>query len=323
MIGARTLGHAVEGLIPRRVTREGVVLEQHLREGRFQRALALVAGLASLMSGYQVTTEHYRAGYGLQVMYVPVLATPLLIVAGVWSVFSRQVARTLLPVASLLTIGIGFAGFYYHVRNIARRPGGWRLPVVNIVMGPPLFAPILFGLSGYLGLIASLLRRSDGSGGAVLPPAWLRRLPSGIEHETVTFEQDVREGRFQQHIAAVAGLTGLLAGAEALYSHYVNEFEYRAEWTPVLLGPIMAVAGLGTVGNRTIARTLLPLASILSVLDGTLGFYYHVRGVLRRPGGPKLSLYNVLYGPPIFAPLLVAAGGFMGLIASLLRRAEG
>ena len=40
------------------------------------------------------------------------------------------------------------------------------------------------------------------------------------------------------------------------------------------------------------------------------------------PGGLKLPFYNVMYGPPIFAPLLFAASGFMGLLASLLRRAE-
>jgi hypothetical protein len=31
-------------------------------------------------------------------------------------------------------------------------------------------------------------------------------------------------------------------------------------------------------------------------------------------------LYNVLYGPPIFAPLLFAACGTVGLLASLMRR---
>jgi hypothetical protein len=34
----------------------------------------------------------------------------------------------------------------------------------------------------------------------------------------------------------------------------------------------------------------------------------------------KKPLYNTLYGPPIFAPLLFAACGFLGLMSSLLRR---
>jgi hypothetical protein len=55
-------------------------------------------------------------------------------------------------------------------------------------------------------------------------------------------------------------------------------------------------------------------------LDGLAGFAYHARGIVRRPGGFKMMAYNVLHGPPIFAPLLFAAAGFIGLLASLMRR---
>jgi hypothetical protein len=44
--------------------------------------------------------------------------------------------------------------------------------------------------------------------------------------------------------------------------------------------------------------------------------------VFRRPGGSKKLLYNVIYGPPVFAPLLFAASGFLGVLASLLRGEE-
>jgi hypothetical protein len=50
-------------LQPRGLTHEGVVFEQHIREGRFQRSLALVAGLSSLPSGFEVAYEHYRGSY--------------------------------------------------------------------------------------------------------------------------------------------------------------------------------------------------------------------------------------------------------------------
>jgi hypothetical protein len=58
------------------------------------------------------------------------------------------------------------------------------------------------------------------------------------------------------------------------------------------------------------------------MLDGAAGSFFHVRGVLRRPGGLATPLYNWVYGPPIFAPLLFAASGFLGLLASLLRRSQ-
>jgi hypothetical protein len=56
------------------------------------------------------------------------------------------------------------------------------------------------------------------------------------------------------------------------------------------------------------------------MLDGVVGFGYHIRGILRRSGGKKKPLYNILYGPPIFAPLLVAACGLLGMMAYLMRR---
>jgi hypothetical protein len=79
-------------------------------------------------------------------------------------------------------------------------------------------------------------------------------------------------------------------------------------------------AAFGAIRSKRIANTLLPAASAVAMADGALGFYYHARGVVRRPGGMKKPLYNILYGPPVFAPLLFAACGFLGILASLLRR---
>lgn len=82
------------------------------------------------------------------------------------------------------------------------------------------------------------------------------------------------------------------------------------------------LAGVGAAIRSRLAHTWLPAVSALAVVDGAVGFGYHVRGVLRRPGGLKKPLCNVVYGPPLFAPLLFAASGFLGLLASLLRRRQ-
>lgn len=315
--------------LPQEITHEGVVVRQHIREGRFQRSLALVAALSSLLSGLEVTYEHYRGSYSQQVMYTPIFLSAALTLSGVAAALNRWAARVLLPVLSALTVLDGVVGFYFHVRGVARKPGGWRVPVMNVIMGPPIFAPLLFALSGYLGLIASLLRREDDPGdrlalGLPKPPRGiLGFLPRRITQEGIAFEHDIREGRFQRHLAAVAALAALFSGLEALYSHYKNNFTSRKlQWSPIVLTPMMLIAGFGTVWSRRIARVALPLASLLAVLDGTIGSFYHLRGALRRPGGLRLPLYNLIYGPPIFAPLLLAASGMMGLIASLLRREE-
>jgi hypothetical protein len=100
-----------------------------------------------------------------------------------------------------------------------------------------------------------------------------------------------------------------------------NNFRYPAlQWSPITLTPLLFMAGMGAIWSRTIAPTVLPMVSILAILDGTIGTCYHARGILRRPGGLTIPLYNIMYGPPIFAPMLFAASGFMGLLASLLRR---
>ena len=132
--------------------------------------------------------------------------------------------------------------------------------------------------------------------------------------------QELREGRFQKHLAVATILSAFFSGFEALYSHYKNNFKYKAQWSPVIIAPaLMTAAAVSIKGPRT-ARTWLPVMSVLGILDGGVGFFYHARGVLRRPGGLKKPIYNIVYGPPIFAPLLFAACGVIGLLASLMRR---
>lgn len=294
-----------------------------IREGRFQRWLALIAGASSALSGIEVTYEHYKGSYSRRIMYTPVILSGALTAAGIAAFFSRRAARTVLPAVSVLTLGDCIIGFYFHVRGIHRKPGGWRLPVVNMVMGPPVFAPLLFGMSGYLGLIASILRRSEQEDDRLLPrPAHRRHWSAALtqEHEPISWVQDVREGRFQKQMAVAAAVSAFFSGFEACYSHYKNNFRYKAQWTPVLIAPALMLAGAGAVKSRRIAHTVLPAVSAVAIVDGAVGFGYHARGVLRRPGGLKKPLYNIVYGPPLFAPLLFAASGLLGLLASLLRR---
>ncbi|HEY7343698.1 MAG TPA: hypothetical protein VH591_22705 [Ktedonobacterales bacterium] len=321
-------------LLPKSWVREGIELDQHVREGRFQRSLALIAAGSALLGGLEVSYEHVIGSYSQRIMYSPVFLSGAVAVAGVWGTFDRRIARTLLPATSAALLIDGTVGFIFHIRGVQRKPGGWRLPVYNIVMGPPLFAPLLLGISGMLGLIASGLRREDsplrflpGRASSVesqIPGAsWLRPLlPRRIHREELMLAQHVREGRFQKALAAAMAVSGLLNGAEALYSHYKTNYAYRSQWIPVALAPILAVAGFGAVADRRVARTLLPLASLAAIATGSLGLFYHGRGILRRPGGLKTPVYNILYGPPIFAPLLYAATGFLGLLASLLRRGD-
>lgn len=122
------------------------IVRNHIREGRFQRSLPLLAAFASLMSGLEVAYEHYRGSYSRRVMYTPVILSAALTGAGIGGFFSRWIARTVLRAVSALTLADSWIGFYFHVRGVQRKPGGWRLPLVNMIMGSPIFAPLLFGI---------------------------------------------------------------------------------------------------------------------------------------------------------------------------------
>lgn len=298
------------------------IIAHHVREGRFQRSLALIAGLSSAIAGLEVSYEHYRGSYSNPVMYTPVILSGALFISGVAGAVNRRAARTILPVVSAITLADCLIGFGFHVRGIQRKPGGWRLPVFNIVMGPPIFAPLLFGTSAYLGLVASFLRREDSSREVLrLPvPAWSKLLPQKLDHLEVTIVQELREGRFQRHLAVATAAAAFFSGIEALYSHYKNNFKYKAQWSPIVIAALLVGTAIGAIGSPRIAKKLLPAISALAIADGAAGFYYHARGVARRPGGLKHPVYNVMFGPPIFAPLLFAACGFLGVLASMFRR---
>jgi hypothetical protein len=299
--------------------------DEHVREGRFQRSLSLIAGLSSILSGLEVTYEHYRGSYSRRIMYTPVVLSAALLAAGIAAFRSKRAAKTVLPVVSVVTLADGVVGFYFHVRGIHRKPGGWRIPIVNMIMGPPVFAPLLFGISAYLGLIAYYLRREGSSDEQSRPlPAhpkhWAARLSREHRHERISWQQDVREGRFQSHMAAATAIAAFFSGVEAWYSHYKNNFRYAAQWTPMITAPALMMSAIAATKSRKAAHTWLPAMSALAMANGGIGFFYHARGVLRRPGGLRMPLYNVMYGPPIFAPLLFSASGFVGILASLLRR---
>lgn len=294
----------------------------HIREGRFQRSMSLMAGLSSVIAGLEVSYEHYRGSYSNPVMYTPVILSGALAVAGVAGAVSRRAARTVLPVISALTLADCLIGFGFHVRGIQRKPGGWRLPITNIVMGPPIFAPLLFGTSAYLGLVASFLRREDSSPEVRRHPAAAgsKLLPKKLYRHEITVVQELREGRFQRHLAVTTAAAAFFSGIEALYSHYKNNFKYLAQWSPIIIAAVLTGTGLAAAGSPRVAKKLLPAVSVLAIADGAAGFYYHARGVARRPGGLKHPVYNVIFGPPIFAPLLFAACGFLGILASMFRR---
>lgn len=130
-----------------------------IRTGRFERSLAGLTAAGAAITAAEIYSEHDGASFGNTMMWWPIVVLPTLIPAGVAAVLSRRVARTVLPVASVVVIANGLQGTYLHWRGITQKPGGLDNFRYNVEMGPPAFAPLLASMVGGMGLLASLLRR--------------------------------------------------------------------------------------------------------------------------------------------------------------------
>ncbi len=133
---------------------------------------------------------------------------------------------------------------------------------------------------------------------------------------------EIRQGRFQRSMAAVTGTGALIGGFEAYLQHVHGAFKHWQMWTPIFLTPPALLTSGGAMINSKLHRSFLPALQVVSLSwlgAGVVGSYYHVRGIQRLPGGFRLGRYNLMTGPPLFAPLLLTGIGTMGLIAEMLR----
>lgn len=132
--------------------------------------------------------------------------------------------------------------------------------------------------------------------------------------------RNLRRGRVQRSLAAATAASALPLGLEIWFEHFRGSFSDKWMWTPVVLSPALAAAGVAGMRSEKAATTVLPAISALYCLDGLIGIYTHVQGVRRRPGGFSEPLYNIVMGPPLLAPGSLALVGGMGLVAALARR---
>src|SRR5438105_9574727 len=131
----------------------------NVRSGRMQQTLAAATAASALPLGLEIYFEHFRGSFGDKWMWTPIALSPALTAAGVAGVRSERAACTWLPVVSALYCADGLIGVITHVRGVARKPGGFREPLFNLVMGPPLLAPGSLALVGGMGLAAAALGR--------------------------------------------------------------------------------------------------------------------------------------------------------------------
>jgi hypothetical protein len=134
-------------------------LLRDFRSGRAQKMLSAATAASALPLGAEIYLNHYSGSFGNKWMWTPVFLSPALSAAGVAGVRSERAATTVLPALSTLFLLDGMAGLFFHLRGAWRKPGGFREPTYNLVMGPPALAPGSLAMVGAIGLAAAVSRR--------------------------------------------------------------------------------------------------------------------------------------------------------------------
>lgn len=146
-----------------------------------------------------------------------------------------------------------------------------------------------------------------------------RVVPTWAARDARVIVEEIQQGRLHFTFSLLAGFAALASGFEAYAQHRRGAFNDWLMWTPVALTPPMVVgSALGLLSPR-LSRALLPWLSLAMAVDGLVGFWKHVQGVQRLPGGFRLATYNISMGPPIFAPLFFLSVGLLGWLAAQLR----
>jgi hypothetical protein len=131
----------------------------NVRAGRMQRLLALSTAFSAPPLAFEIYLEHYKGSFGDKWMWTPIVLAPPLTAAGIAGFFDERAAKTWLPALSALFALDGAIGVLTHFRGVQKRPGGFKEPTYNLVMGPPLLAPGSLCLVGAMGIVAALMRR--------------------------------------------------------------------------------------------------------------------------------------------------------------------
>lgn len=105
---------------------------------------------------------------------------------------------------------------------------------------------------------------------------------------------------------------------EIVILHFRGSFQNRFMWIPIVSLPLALVGGVASslIAEERQARAIFGPAAWLMAIVGTIGTYFHLRGIGRQMGGYYNWKYNVITGPPFPAPPQVALYGLLGILAS-------
>ncbi len=262
---------------------------------RLRSKIAMVTAASTALLWLDNLSEHYRGGFRRRLMYVPIVAGPLVAAAGVVTAVTggRHGGRTF-GVLSAAQTGIALIGFVKHQRAILKKPGADepRGFLFHAWYGPPVAAPLQYLGLGLMGLMSTVSHPVAAPLLARVPVNRLMRVFTAL------------------NIPPLWGEIG--------YLHARGAFQNPAQWIPVVTLPVAgAVSALAAASGSDRARTAAMAASAWTTLLGVAGTGFHLYGLHRRYGGydRRSFLFNWLNGPPAPAPLQMVGLGLIGLAA--------
>jgi len=261
---------------------------------RLRRQLAVITTASTALLWLDNLSEHYRGGFQRKLMYVPIVANPVVAAAGAATAVTagRRGGRVFGLLSAVQTV-VAAVGFVEHQRGILKQPGASpRAYLFNAWYGPPVAAPLQYLGLGLMGTMATAPQSAAAPVLARLPVDRLMR--------------------------AFAALNMPPLWGEIGYLHARGAFQNRAQWLPVVTLPIAgAVSAVAALSDSPAARTESRAASGWTAVLGLAGTGFHLYGLHRRYGGydRRSVLFNWLNGPPAPAPLQILGLGLAGLAA--------
>ena len=120
------------------------------------RVVVLLASILYLGIWLQLTLYHWGAAFRRWEMLPPVIATPVIALAGLLGVIQGDGPLAWIAVAAF-ALGVleGLAGLFFHLQGAGSMVGRYTLR--NLIAGPPPLLPVAYSLTGVFGLLGLLL----------------------------------------------------------------------------------------------------------------------------------------------------------------------
>lgn len=264
-------------------------MPQFLGLGAFQ-WIALITAFLTALTLAEAWIGHYRSAFPLRAQYAPFASGGLLIITTLATVIAPSTTWTHagLRAAGLLAVVTGVVGVgYHHYYGIAEKAGGYRWLLHYLMYGAPQLAPLALSASGALAAMAA----------------------TGMAGRTAVLGIELRAGLL---ITVAVALTGAVAQAGVL--HYRGAYNNPLMYAP-FTAPLLAAAASAwcAVDPSARVRSILTPLLLLTFVTGFVGAGMHLRGIDRQMGGLHIWLFNLLQGPPLWAPTMFSGFALVGL----------